>query len=525
MNSIPAPRAPWRRLAAIPALAAATMFIAACGGGTSSTSPNNGTEQNAGPRPQATVALGQAPTSLDPAVTVTGFDRVILGLVGGLLVETGPNGNTVPALAEKFQMSADNRSATATLRPGLKFSDGTALTADDVVATWKRNLSKKDSVLASIVSRVKSVTAKDDRTVVFQFKAPYASFAQVPLAYYVGAVYPSEGLAKGDKFFEQPVSAGPYKIAQPWNGREIVLEANPNYALGKPKIQTLHLTTIEDGNAALSQLQTGQIDVAYDLPPNLVSRLGNAGPVKAIPRQAYGFYDLRMNNKTGPLANADLRKAISLAIDRKQLVNVVWQGKTSPAAGFWPPTMKGHETASTTRDVVQAKQLLAGTDCAQGCELTYSYSDQDFPFAGQLALLIRDQLKQIGVSVKLRKMDRAALVDALRKGDYQLMNGGIFSPMDVPDRLAGLALQSDGGLNAEFSGYASKKMDTLIQQANQNAGSTRTQAMSQIDARFHADQPYAVLATWVYMTASRLPESLIKTDAGGRIVVARDAVR
>jgi len=499
----------WRRLTS--SVFAASLAVLAA--------PTAGAAQEAKrPLERATVSLPAPAQSLDPAATVSATDRAAFSLTNGTLFNIEIDGKIVPGLAESIAYSDDFASATVTLRPNLKFSDGSPLTAADAAATFNRHKGVKGSVLGSMTNRITTAEATGDRTVKFSFTGPFPSFGDFSAAGSFG-IYPAAGLEKGESFFRSPVTSGPYKIASPWASNKLALVANEHYWGPKPIAKAITLTVIEDANSAVSQLQSGGVDYAGDLPPNFLTQLRNNAALSVGSVQTYGFYDLRMWNQSGPFADPNMRKAVSAALDRNAIARAIWGVDNKPQAGFWPPASPWHDpNRDAKQDLAAARAHLAKTACANGCEVRMMYSDQEFPFASQLALIVQNQLNRIGIKVRLERLDAPTLIQRLRAGDYDLVPGAMAASAGVPDQLLANALLGTGPLKAEFTGYNSPEMDKLIAGLQSSSGETRNEFAKKIETQFLADQPYAVLAPWVRGAASRLPKEVVSLVGTGLAV-------
>jgi peptide/nickel transport system substrate-binding protein len=496
----------------------AALTLAACGGGEATTASGGAASSDELQPVDAAVVSLPAPTqSLNPTASVSATDRASYSLVNGTFFRVNADGEVDPDLAEDITFNDDFTSATVKLRSGLKFSDGSPLTAKDAAATWNYWLTAQGSVLGSVTGRVASVTAPDDTTVEITFKSPFPSFREASANPGLG-VFPAASVANPD-FYKQPVTSGPYKVVSAWASNKLELEVNENYWGPTPLVKNLTLTVIEDANSAVSQLQSGQVDFAGDLPPNFVSQIADTPGVTTTNTPVFGFYDLRMWNQSGPFSDPNMRKAVSYALDRQAVVDSIWGDGNEAQAGFWPRTMEGHDdSVSVDRNLDKAKELLSHTQCASGCTVRMMYSDQEFPFASQFALLVQDQLKDIGITVQLEKLEAATLISRLRAGDYDMVPGAMSGPVNIPDQVLANALLSTGALKAEFTGYSSPQMDQLIAQANASSGDQRAAALAAIEKQYAEDMPFATYATWVRGTATKLPEGLIRISGAGVVI-------
>ena len=504
-----------RNWLAVPATLLA-LTLSACGGSSPASQPQSSAQ---GPIESAVLSLPAPSQNLDPTASVTATDRATWSLINGTLFRAEFDGTIVPSLAASVDYNDDYTAATVKLVDGAKFSDGTLLTAKDVEATFNRQKSVEGSTLATTMNRVASIKANGDDSVQFEFDGPFPSFEDY-FAQGSTGIFPAAGMENADEFFKNPVTSGPYKMVSGWSSNQLDLELNDNYFGPRPIIEDLTIAIVEDANSAISQLQSGQIDYAGDLPPNYLAQLEGAQGVTVSGIQAFGFYDVRMNNATGPMADANLRKAINVSLDRESIVNSIWGELNEPLQGFWPQSMEGFEPAlETGRDLELAKEFLAKSDtCQSGCSVRMMYSDQEFPFSGQLALMVQSQLKEVGITVELEKLDAATLIDRLFAGDYDLVPGAMAAPSNVPDPLLANALLSTGFLKAEFTGYKSAQMDAHIAKVYSTRGADRTAAIKEISTQFIEDQPYAVLAPWVRGAATTLPEGVLSLQ-GTAVVV------
>jgi peptide/nickel transport system substrate-binding protein len=363
----------------------------------------------------------------------------------------------------------------------------------------------EESTIGETTDRLVSVTAADERTVVFEFAAPYPSFEGEAGGL---EIYPASAMNDPDAYFANPtVTSGQYTIAENWAANRLVLEANRNYWGPPPAITQVTLMVIEDANSALSQLQAGQINYAGDLAPNFITEIADDPNLRIEASPVFGIFDLRLQNASGPMADANVRRAVNAALDREAIVSSIWGDFNEPLSGFWPPEMPGHDPdKSIEQDLDAAREFLVGTECESGCTVDMMYSDQDFAFSSQLALMVQNQLAEIGIEVELQRLDASTLVDRLFAAEYDISPGAMPSDGNFPDPLLNRALLGTGFLMAEFTGYNSEEMNALIEIVNTTTGPERDQALDDIEALFAADQPYVTIAPWIRLSATTLPE-------------------
>lgn len=508
------------RAGTFPAAALAmTLAVAACSGGR--VSGNQATATNT-PSNIARMTIGWSSriSTLDPDLAEASTDNSALHLIGGNLFEKLPSGSIEPGLAISKTVSPDQLSWTFRLRPGLKFSNGAALTSRDVQATLARSMHNKANAWALDFAPIRAVEAPSPEKIIVRLKRPYPSLPTI-LTEPECVIFPASGLAKGDSFFSAPVSAGPYKLTSWGGGQQATFTRNVFYHGSKPVAANIVFTTIPDFNARTSELQSGQIDFAADLPPSLLPQLSSANGITVSTSPLYGFISMLMNDANPILADVRVRKAISMAINREQINKVVWSGKLAPLAGFWPSTMTGHDPSiSVAQDRAGAKRLLHGTTCQNGCSLTLLYSTAD-AWKAPTALLIAQDLKAIGINVHQDSVDSATWYQQISNGHLQLSIANIYGYSNVPDEMDGQGLDKSGGLDSLFSGYSSPQMNAAIAKANENQGAQRGTSLAEINRMFVRDQPYATLSDYAVINASRLPSSIVDLTGTGYLQIGR----
>jgi len=509
-----------RALASGLGLCAALAVAAGCGGTQSSSTVS-------GPATVATVnvGIGTKVNSLDPNLFVNTTETSVLHLIGGTLFELRASGAVVPGLATSIEPSSDGLTQTAHLRAGLKFSDGTPLTAADVVATLERGIHNRANAYAGFYAPIASVTAPDATTVVFKLKRPFPSLRTVLgepefMVLPARSVDPAAGTAQ-KSVASDPISAGPYELVSWGGGPTVVLRRNPDYFGAKGRAATVRFVAIPDFNASASQLRTGQIDMSVLLPPSLAPSLAQTSGIHTVSASLYGFQNLFMSHK-GLTADVNVRRAISLALDRGELVRTALYGKVKPLAGFWPSTTTGYDPGiSTARDVAGAKRLLAGTPCAHGCSIELMYETDDQAWAEQAAVIVQSNLKDVGIDVKLVHLDQPTVITRLTGRKYDLCLYGNYDLANVPDGLIAYNLLPDGGLDAAFSGYDSPQMQQYAKQAVETTGAQQKAALRDIETQFAKDMPFVTFSDFVNLYATRLPDKVISMGRGGYVDVGR----
>jgi peptide/nickel transport system substrate-binding protein len=414
----------------LPAIGA---VIAACGDDKESasttaapdTTAGGGTETTAAPvETSAPVASGAtlrvaglapsaASATLDPVMINDGQGLILLSQVGQFLTLSNPDLTLSPALAAEWSANSDASEWTFKLDPAAKFSDGSPVTAADVVATIERlvdpaNNSNSLSAFATGKLSPGGTKATDDTTVVFTLNGPFANFPYIVSSdNYNSVILPAS--VKDTTNFAADVAAGKIAASGPWTIKSfdattgIVYVPNPNY-WGKPlSLGGLEFTFFSDQAATVAALQSGEIDAIpqvsyagaeslFDNPDYTVSEIPSAN-----------HRQIHMRCSEGPFADKRIRQAMALATDRNTIIQALFGGRA--AAAYDSPMFAMYPSAGTVPetpyDVEKAKQLVA--DAGGGFDVTlYGINYYEAP---DLAVILQNAAKEIGINLTIELRD------------------------------------------------------------------------------------------------------------------------
>jgi peptide/nickel transport system substrate-binding protein len=499
------------------AAALSAALLAACGGAGSGSDSASTTASVDGALPAdipavVSVGVGAPLGTLDPNRAVADVDVMSLSMIAGTLVEQTSDG-VRPSLARECALSTDQLEYRCSLRPDLKFSDGSDLTSADVQATFDRALGDAANANAGLIAALDRVEAPDEATVVFHLKQPAASFP-LALSEPLLSIYPQVRL-EAPGFFLEPVSAGPYQLDRS-DSSEIVFTRNPHYPSElAPVVESIVFRVVVDANTRLLQLQTGQIDIAHQMPANLAAQVGE--PAKAYVASRYGSVYLEMNNKSGALRDVNVRKAISAAVNRDQINDIAYLGKNKPLGGFLPSIMEGYDpNAPTVQDLPRARDLLQGTECENGCTLEIMQK-AGFPPYDTIAQIVQQNLSEVGIKVHINTIDASTLAANEQNGNFQLQSNDLWDVVNSPELvMLRYGLTPEGGINSLWSGYDSPTMSTLINDLSATSDSAERKALlDKINATFQQDLPYVPLTDFATTWASRISPRLVALTPSG----------
>jgi peptide/nickel transport system substrate-binding protein len=433
-----------RRPALVIAMVVGVVLLASCGGGGSSSSGGGGSQAAGSPQMGGDVVIARTQESLGMQ-NIDVFDNESIWIFQQMfesLYTVSADGKSVkPWLATSYDLSADQKTYTFHLRPGVKFSNGQPMTSADVKFSIDMAKDPKTG-WGFIDSAIKSVEAPDPETVVITTKYKWAPLV-ADIALFNNAVLPKDYAGMTQKaFYENPIGTGPFKWDHWTHGQEIELVKNPDYwQKGKPYLDSVTWTTVPQDATRELQLKGGQAQIdefpAYSSIQELQNTSGVVMHLFPSTRTDY----MPMNEKVKPFDDVHVRRAISYALDRQAIIDSVLFGNGKPANSFMPPQVPYYDPNSPgiQYDMDKAKQELAQSSVPGGFsfELTVgSGVDQE----EQIAQILQNSLKQLNINVTLRKVDPSVEFSQQQKGDYEMT--AAYWTMDIadPDELVSFAV-------------------------------------------------------------------------------------
>ena len=494
-----------KKVLALILTAAMVVGLAACGGSTSndaaSTTDETTTEssdnQAADETTDATeatastgekilsVQVGPDPETIDPALNsaVDGGNMLLHSFECLLAVDE--NGQLVPGQAESWETSEDGLTWTFHLRDGLKWSDGSDLTANDFVYSWKRVCDPMvaapyaETVLSMVEGYDKAiegdldalqVVAQDDNTLVVTLNAPCSYFGSLAAFATLSPVQEATVEANGDAWAtsaETYISNGPFYVSEWVPGSYIMMSKNPYYWNADAiKLDGIKWNLIEDSNAAYSAYQTGEVLMIKDVPTEEIPSLKDNADFHVDP--IIGTYYLSMNLERDAFKDARVRKALSLAIDRDYVANTLMQGTYSPADNFMGPgwiDMDGKQFKDNANggqsyidvtnyeaDLEEAKQLLADAGYPNGEGFpTISYTTNDAGYHKVVAEYLQQAWAELGIDLQVDIVEWASFTPMRRNGDFDVARNGWVGDYSDPSNMLDLFYSTNGNNDGKFN--------------------------------------------------------------------------
>lgn len=443
------------------------------------------------------------PRFVNPLLALSDSDRDLATLTFAGLMGEGPQGLR-PVLAESYTISPDGKTYTFTLRKGIKFTDGTPITADDVVFTVEKaqDPALKSPELANWANiRAEAV---DARTVRFTLPKAYGPFLEDTtlgiLPSHIWKSVPSEQFPF-DKRIAEPVGDGPFKVERVSRNRagvitEYDLVANGSYALGRPYLDRMAFKFYASEEELATAYKDGRVDSAYGI--------AEPGAKTAPYSRVFGVFFNQSANKA--LSQLEVRKALSIAIDRSALTQDILGGYATPLMGPVPPGSGISEPSLPSGDrIAQAKQVLtdagwtydenakAWTNAKAKLSLaSISITTSNVPELKTLSASIEKDWEALGVATSLTYVDPAALVSsAIRPRSYEALFFGMVIGRDQDlFPFWDSSQKNDPGLNVAM--YANKNVDALLEKARQETDpAAHANELQKISDAIAADYPAA----------------------------------
>ena len=502
-----------KNIAAVAMAGCMAASLAACGGSASSAATDassaasteaatsEATEATGTSANGFTVQLGSNPETLDPALNsaIDGANTLITVFEPLLLIDE--NNEVIPGQAESYTVSDDGLTWTFTMRDGLKWSDGSDLTAKDFEYSFKR-LAAPDTAAPyaeTVVGMIDGyadatgnpdadgnmttepdfdalnvVASEDGKTLTITLSYPCAYFDKLAAFAAMSPVQQATVEANGDAWCTEPdtyICNGPYYISDWVPSERIVLTKNPNYVGGwdssKIVSDTITLLLLEDSSASYAAYNSGEAQLIKDVPTDEIPSLTKAEDggdfyVDTI----LGTYYISLNDQREPFNDVNVRKALSLAIDRDYVANTIMQGTYTPAYNLVGPgivdeTGMFYDNANGGKTYISddyeanleaAKQALADAGYPNGEGFpTIEYSANDAGYHIPVAEYLQQAWGELGITVNINKVEWSSFTPMRRAGEYDAARNGWVMDYNDPSNMIELFTTTNGNNDGKYS--------------------------------------------------------------------------
>lgn len=415
------------------------------------------------------VAVPSNLNTLDPAKTKIGEEYIVNFLVFGGLTEIDREGRVKPDIAERWTASDDLKTWTFYLRKGVKFHSGRDVEAQDVIETVKRIQDKATGSVTRVnFELIERMEAVDPYTVRLYLKAPYAGLADI-FSDRQARIVPRDKL---DTLAKAPIGSGPFKLKAFVPGDRVELEKFTDYYVkGVPQLDNIVLKIMPESAAQAAALESGEVDLVWNLPLESIDQF-KKNPNIVIDSVPTSTWDgIIMNGAAKPFDNPKVRRAIELAIDKKQMVEVALFGYGTPTHTMIPP---GHpyynnDIKITGPDIAKAKKLLAEAGYPDGFTITM-YTPVGRPTRERAGLAVREMLKPLNVKVDIQRVPWDKFIGEV-EGKQAFYVDGFYSRPTI-DASIYPWYHSSGSWNTTLWNYKNPEMDKLLE----GARAARTEA-------------------------------------------------
>ena len=476
-----------KRLLALVMAVAMVAGLTACGGSNTDTpaaTEDAAATETTGEEKILSVQIGPDPETIDPALNSASDGGNMILHSFECLLTVDESGALAPGQAETWETSEDGLTWTFHLRDGLKWSDGSDLTANDFVYSWKRVcdpmtaapyaetvLGMVDGYAEAIEGNTDAlnVVATDDQTLVVTLANPCPYFGSLAAFATLSPVQQATIEANGDAWAVSPetyVSNGSFYVTEWVPGSHIMMSKNPNYWNADAiKLDKIKFNLMEDANAAYSAYQTGEVLLIKDVPTEEIPSFEGNAEFHVEP--IIGTYYLSLNTQKAPFDNALVRKAFSLAIDREYVANTIMQGTYSPAYNFMGPgwmdaagaqfmdNANGGElyiSEDYEANLEEAKRLLTEAGYPNGEGLpAITYSTNDSGYHKPVAEYLQQAWAELGVDVTVEVVEWASFTPMRRNGEYMAARNGWVGDYSDPSNMLELLYSTNGNNDGKYN--------------------------------------------------------------------------
>ncbi len=448
------------------------------------------------------------PPTLDPAQATDTTSSTVIRQLFDTLVELDETLKPVAALAERWSVSKNQTVYTFVLRRGVRFHHGRELRAADVRFSFERAVKGKrpwvfekirgaKEFLRGQASEISGIRVVDDLTVEITLDHPFAPFLSL-MAYDASSIVPREEATRlGAEFASHPVGTGAFRFVSWRRDDQVVLEAFGGHFRGVPHLDRIVFRVIPAEITRFNEYKTGQLDYT-DIP---------TGHCRAVQRDSVlkhevaiwpilGTHAVRFNVERPPVNDRRLRLAVARAIEPQAIVSGLLEGCVVEGKGILPPAMPGFNpaVAAPRFDRAEARRLLADAGFPGGrglAPIPFHYNTGDLN--QRIAEVLQAQLKEVGITVELRRLDWAAHIKLVDEGAAPFFRQGWIADYPDPENFLTVLFHSRNvGAAGNTSRYRNPTLDRILDEAD---------GMAPVPARFkryqEAEQIVLNDAVWV----------------------------
>ncbi len=411
-------------------------------------------------------------------------------------------GQYVNSLAESVTIMPNKKDIRIKLRKGPKFTTGDPVTAHDAKFTHDQILDPSNAnIFASFAQEIEDYEVIDDYTYIVHFYEPYGPWRQLLLHGVCSKNY-FEKVGK-EKFGEAPVGSGPFRLAKTQKGEKYVLEAIENHSDSKIGYKTLELVAVPDEMTRLAMLETGELDLVYNILPHQLQRIQKNPRIKIKKTDQYpSLIGVTGNIVQFPIMeDKKLRMAMQMGVNRDEIVQQVLMGEGYPLYQDASKIEMGYDPSFKIEfNPVKARELVKASSYEPGTPLIMSY-DQIVPMAEVVAQIFQRYMKDIGITIELQRLEPVVRATYSRTRDKRLGHLSLYSfaPGVDPYYRLMLTIVSDGPYSPFPNRQNQDQLDALCNaQAREPDEEKRLAILKKIQSLISQD-PASVKLFGIYM--------------------------
>jgi peptide/nickel transport system substrate-binding protein len=437
--------------------------------------------------------IESSPTNLDPRIGLDAWSQNIDGLLFDNLLSRDEHLSVKPGLAERWEVP-EPKTYIFHLHPGVHFCDGRPLTSRDVKWSYDSLLQGKiRSAKAATYKPVDNIEARDDSTVIFHLKEPWAALLWNLTSPGMGIV----PYGSGTELSQHPLGSGPFRFVSAEQDKEVIVERNDNYWADKAKVAGVRFVVVPDTTTRALELRKGSADLEVNaLSADMDAALQGEPRLNVLRHPGTRLGYMAFNLRDPILKDVRVRHAIAYAIDRQPLIHYLMHDSARPAGSVLPPESWAYDAKvrQYPHDPAKARQLLdsAGYPANNGVRFRFTMKTSTEESSRAMAAVFQQQLRDVGIALDIRSFEAATFFSDVTHGAFQVYSLRWLGANEDPD-IFEYAFDSariiPKGANRQY--YSNPRVDALIAKAStepdQNA---RKQDYAEIQQILAEDLPY-----------------------------------
>ena len=397
-------------------------------------------------------------------------------------------------LAESHTISEDGLVYTFVLRDGLKFSDGTDVTAEDVKFSLEQHIQTEGPL--PLEADIASIEAVDEKTVVITLNEAYTPFFS-ELANFSNGILPKDfGGKTEEEFFQAPIGTGPFVVSEWDPSGDLTFVRNEYYWQGAPAIETMVFKLVDDDNQAVNQLKAGEVDAVESLTYANAGEIENGAETTIITSGSWEVEEMFFNTLDEHFSDVHARRALVMAINREAMTMALTFGYGEPANTILPNAIR-YNTSDTVEklplDVEAAKEELAKSAFPDGFDTTISIASGN-NVRMQEAQIIQAAGEQIGIHITINAQEIATFRQDFKALNFSMMINSAIADFPDADSIFAFQVDPEGFSNCYWTSYRNEEAAALQKQGRVTAdGDERAAIYTELQQLLADEVPYLPL--------------------------------